>query len=158
MALRFTSDPKEITMTRSHSLKLSLFVAGVLAATSGFAAGTDKMSKEDYKAAKDKISAEYKAAKELCKPMKDNAQDVCEKEAKAKEKIAMAELDFNRTGKDADKAKLAKVKADQDYEVAKEKCEDQKGDGMMACKKEAKAMHDKAVADAKAEKKVAKAG
>jgi hypothetical protein len=143
-------------MTRSHSLKLSLFVAAMMAATSGFAA--DKMSKDDYKAAKDKITAEYKAAQELCKPMKDNAQDVCEKEAKAKEKIAMAELDFNRSGKDTDRAKLAKVKADQSYEVAKEKCEDQKGDGMMACKKEAKAMHDKAVADAKAEKKVAKAG
>ena len=38
------------------------------------------------------ISAEYKAAKELCKPMKDNAQDVCEKEAKGKEKVAKAEL------------------------------------------------------------------
>lgn len=147
-------------MTRSHSLKLSLFVAGMLAASSGFATATatDKMSKEDYKTAKDKISADYKAAKELCKPMKDNAQDVCEKEAKAKEKIAMAELDFNRTGKDADRLKLAKVKADQEYEVAKEKCEDQKGDGMMACKKDAKAAQDKALADIKADKKVAKAG
>jgi hypothetical protein len=143
-------------MTTSRSLKLSLIVAGLMAASSGFAA--DKMSKEDYKAAKDKISADYKAAKELCKPMKDNAQDVCEKEAKAKEKVAMAELDFNRSGTDGDKAKLAKVKADADYDVAKEKCEDQKGDGMMACKKEAKAVHDKAVADAKGEKKVAKSG
>ena len=143
-------------MTTSRSMKLSLIVAGLMAASSGFAA--DKMSKEDYKAAKDKISADYKAAKELCKPMKDNAQDVCEKEAKAKEKVAMAELDFNRSGTDADKAKLAKVKADADYDVAKEKCEDQKGDGMMACKKEAKAAHDKAVAAAKGEKKVAKSG
>lgn len=140
----------------TRSMKLSLLVAGLMAASAGLA--QDKMNKEDYKAAKDKISADYKAAKELCKPMKDNAQDVCEKEAKAKEKVAMAELDFNRSGKDTDRAKLAKVKADADYDVAKEKCEDQKGDGMMACKKEAKAVHDKAVADAKAEKKVAKAG
>lgn len=143
-------------MTTSRSMKLSLIVAGLMAVSSGFAA--DKMSKEDYKAAKDKITAEYKAAKELCKPMKDNAQDVCEKEAKAKEKVALAELDFNRSGKDTDRAKLAKVKADAEYDVAKEKCEDQKGDGMMACKKEAKAAHDKAVADAKGEKKVAKTG
>ena len=135
-------------MTSSRSMKLSLIVAGLMAVSSGFAA--DKMSKDDYKAAKDKISADYKAARELCKPMKDNAQDVCEKEAKAKEKIAMAELDFNRSGKDTDRVKVAQVKADQDYEVAKEKCEDLQGEAVVACKKEAKAAQDKVKADLKA--------
>lgn len=143
-------------MTTSHPLKLSLLIAGLMAFSSGFAA--DKMSKEDYKAAKDKISAEYKAAKELCKPMKDNAQDVCEKEAKAKEKIAMAELDFNRSGSDKDRVKLANVKAEQEYEVAKEKCEDKEGDAQRACKKEAKAAEDRAKAELKAAKKVATQG
>ena len=139
-----------------RSMKLSLLVAGLMAASAGFA--QDKMNKEDYKAAKDKISADYKAAKELCKPMKDNAQDVCEKEAKAKEKIAMAELDFNRSGKDTDRAKLAKVKADADYDVAKEKCEDQKGSAQHQCKKEAKAAYEAAKGMAKADKSAAKKG
>lgn len=143
-------------MTTSNPLKLSLLVAGLMAFSSGFAA--DKMSKEDYKAAKDKISAEYKAAKELCKPMKDNAQDVCEKEAKAKEKVALAELDYNRSGADNDRVKLARVKAEQEYAVAKEKCEDQQGDAQRACKKDAKAAEDKAKAELKADKKVAATG
>jgi hypothetical protein len=142
-------------MTTFRPVKASLFVACLLAFSSTYA--QDKMSKDDFKAAKDKITAEYKAAKELCKPMKDNAQDVCEKEAKAKEKIALAELDFNRTGKDSDRIKLARVKAEQDYAVAKEKCEDMKGDQQTACKKEAKAMEDKAKAELKADKKVAEA-
>ena len=30
--------------------------------------------------------ADYKAAKQTCDPMKDNAKDVCQKEAKGKEK------------------------------------------------------------------------
>lgn len=140
-------------MTRSQPVKTTLFVACLLAASSGFA--QDKMSKDDYKAAKDRITAEYKAAKELCKPMKDNAQDICEAEAKAKERVALAELDYNRTGKDSDRIKLARVKAEQDYKVSKEKCEDQQGDAQRACKKEAKAVEDKAKAELKGDRKVA---
>jgi len=143
--------PKEVNMSTLHTLKLSLLAASMFAATASFAA--DAMSKDDYKAAKDKITTEYKAAKEACDAQKGNAHDICEKEAKAKEKIAMAELDFNRSGKDGDRLKLEKVKAEQQYAVAKEKCEDMKGDEEKACKKEAKAAELKAKADIKAEKK-----
>src|SRR5215207_3318217 len=118
----------------------------------------DGMSKDAYKADKDKIEAQAKSDKKACEGMKDNAKDICQAEAKAKEKIAKAELDAkNKPGAKADE-KVRMMKAEGEYEVAKEKCEDQKGDGMVACKKDAKAAHDKAVADAKAEKKVAKAG
>jgi len=138
-------------MTTFRPLKLSVLVACLMAFSSGYAA--DKMSKDDYKAAKDKITADYKAAKSACDSQKGNAHDICEKEAQAKEKVAMAELDFNNTGKDSDRMKLEKVKAEQDYAVAKEKCEDKKGAEERACKKEAKAAEKKALADIKAEKK-----
>jgi len=145
------SNLKGVPMTTfRHPLKVSMLVACLMVFSQGYAA--DKMSKDDYKAAKDKIEAEYKAAKDLCKPLKDNAQDVCMKEAKAKEKVAIAELDFNNTGKDSDRVKLEKVKAEQDYAVAKEKCEDKKGADEKACKAEAKAAEKKALADIKAEK------
>ncbi|MBW8829589.1 MAG: hypothetical protein JF606_09195 [Burkholderiales bacterium] len=140
-------------MSPSHSLKLSLLVASMFAISSSFAA--DAMSKEDYKAAKDKITAEYKDAKKACEPLKGNANDICEKEAKAKEKIALADLDFSRSGKDADRIKAEKMKVEQQYAVAKEKCEDKKGADERACKKEAKAAEVKALSDIKAEKKVA---
>lgn len=131
-------------MTKAHSFKLSVLVASLFAVSSSFAA--DAMSKEDYKAAKDKISAEYKSAKQACDALKDNARDVCEKEATAKEKVALAELDFNRSGKDSDRIKAERVKAEQEYAVAKERCEDKKGDEERACKKEAKAAELKAKA------------
>ena len=39
------------------------------------------------------------------------------------------------------------MKAEGEYEVAKEKCEDQKGAAMAACKKDAKTAYDKVKAD-----------
>ena len=134
-------------------LKTSLMLAGLLAFSSGFAA--DQMSKDDYKAAKDQISATYKSDKAACAKMDGNAKDVCSAEAKAKEKVALADLDYKKSGKDSDRIKAAKVKAEQDYAVAKEKCEDKSVTDKGACKKEAKAAEDKAMADLKAEKKVA---
>lgn len=140
-------------MSTFHPLKTSLMVACLLAFSSSF--GADAMSKDEVKAAKDQIKATYKTDKEACDKLKGNAHELCEKEAKAKDKIALADLDAKRTGKDADRIKAAKVKAEQEYAVAKEKCEDKKGADKDACKKEAKAAEAKAMADLKAEKKVA---
>jgi hypothetical protein len=134
----------------THSLKTSLMLAGLLACSSGFAA--DQMSKDEYKSAKDQINATYKSDKAACGKMDGNAKDVCNKDAKAKEKVAMAELDAKKSGKDSDRIKAAKVKAEQDYAVAKEKCEDKGVADKGACKKEAKAAEDKAMADIKAMK------
>ena len=123
----------------------------VVALSLGFAGSAladNHMSRDAYKAAKDKIEEQAKADKKACEGMKDNAKDVCQAEAKAKEKIAKAELDAqNKPGPKADE-KVLLMKAEGAYEVAKEKCEDQK-DTAVACKREAKATYDKAKADAR---------
>ena len=62
-------------------------------ASAGFAADNTAMSKDAYKAAKDKIEAQHKADKKACDGMKDNAKDICNAEAKGKEKVAKAELE-----------------------------------------------------------------
>ena len=51
------------------------------------------MSKDEYKAQKDRISADYKAAKDKCGAMKANAKDMCTAEAKGNHEVAMAELE-----------------------------------------------------------------
>jgi hypothetical protein len=130
--------------------KTSLMLAGLLACTSGFAA--DQMSKDDYKAAKDQIKATEKADKAGCDKMDGNAKDVCSAEAKAKEKVALAELDAKKSGKESDRLKVAKVKAEEDYAIAKQKCEDKSVADKGACKKEAKAAEEKALADVKMQK------
>ena len=58
------------------------------------ASGAMAMTNAEHTAAKNQIEADYKAAKEQCKPLKDNAKDVCEKQAKGQENVAKA--DWNR--------------------------------------------------------------
>ena len=114
------------------------------------------ISGDEYKREKDRIEADAKAAKEKCKSMKDNAQDICEAEAKGNEKLAKKELDYKKNPNDKNRADVEKMKAEVAYEVAKEKCEDQKGAEQASCKKQAKAEKDRAIASAKG-KKVASA-
>jgi hypothetical protein len=104
----------------------------------------------EYRADKEKIEADYKVAKANCKTMTGNAKDVCIKQAKGDEKVAMAELEAKRTGTPHAMYEVQKAKADAIYEVAQEKCDDQKGADKSACKKQAKADKEKAIADAKA--------
>ena len=116
----------------------------------------------EHKAAKDQISADYKAAKTQCNSLMGNAKDVCEKEAKGREKIALAELDYRADASERHRHNLAKTKADAAYDVSKEKCDDLKGNPKDVCVKDAKAAHVKAleaakVADARAETNVAPA-
>ena len=111
------------------------------------------ISSDEYKREKDRVEADAKAAKANCKTMKDNAKDICEAEAKGKEKLAKKELDYRKNPNDKNRADVEKMKAEVAYEVAKEKCEDQKGAEAATCKKNAKSDKDKAMADAKANRK-----
>jgi hypothetical protein len=110
------------------------------------------ISKDEYKTEKDRIEADAKAAKKACDSMKDNAKDICQAEAKGKEKLAKKELDYKKNPNDKNRADVEKMKAEVAYEIAKEKCEDQKGAEMMSCKKQAKADKDSAMAAAKGKK------
>lgn len=120
----------------------------------GYAAN---LSKDEYKAGKDRIEAAYKADKEACKSLGGNAKDVCMKEAEGKEKTAKAELEYSHTGKASDQNKIAMARADASYEVAKEKCDDLAGNAKDVCVKDAKAAHTKGMADAKMADKVSDA-
>lgn len=130
-----------------------------IAACCAFAAGTaSAMTKDEYKAQKDRVSADYKAAMELCKPMTGNASDICKVQAKGGEKVARAELEaqYQPTPSHDEKARLAH--ADAAYALAKEKCDDQNGNAKAVCRKDAKAAYVSAKADAKVSKAVVENG
>jgi hypothetical protein len=133
-----------------NNLKSSLCIAALLALPLGSAMAMDKAQ---YKAEKERISAAEKADKKACDSLSGNAKDVCIQEAKAKDKIAKAELEATHSGKPRDQEKLAKARAEAAYDVAKEKCDDKTGNEKDVCVKEAKAAKDKAEADIKASKK-----
>jgi hypothetical protein len=141
-----------------NRLKLDI---SVIALAIGFAfssgAMAQSMSKNDYKAGKDKIAAEYKSAKAGCVPLSGNASDICKAETKGKEEVALAELEasYKPTRKAHYKARVAKAEAD--YSVAKERCDDLSGNAKDVCVKQAKAAEVTAKADAKTQMKTSDA-
>ncbi len=110
-------------------------------------------TKAEYKAGNDKISAEVKAAKAGCASLSGNANDICVVEAKGIEKVARAELEasYKPTTKNFYEVRIAKAEAD--YGVAKEKCDELSGNTKDVCVKEAKALQTTAKAEAKAQLK-----
>ena len=116
------------------------------------ASGAMAMTNAEHTAAKNQIETEYKAAKEQCKPLKGNAKDVCEKQAKGQENVAKAELESRRNPSPKNSEKALIAKADADYDIAKEKCDDLKGDAKDVCVKDAKAAHVHGVEAAKVNK------
>jgi hypothetical protein len=130
-----TSPPQGTTM---NTLKFT-----VIALALGFAfsasAMAEGMSKQDYKAGKDKIAVEYKSAKAACSPLSGNPKDICVAEAKGKEKVAKAELEASYKPSDKTHYQALVAKAEADYAVAKEKCDDLAGNAKDVCVKEAKA-------------------
>ena len=138
-------------MNKLSQIKFAALVAAVLMLPAAQAAD---MSKVDYKASKARISADYKTDKTACAAMAANAKDICTQEAKAKEKVALAELEYSYTGKAADQNKVLVAKANTTYAVAKERCDDKAGNDKDVCVKEAKAVQTKALADAKMGKQI----
>ena len=110
------------------------------------------------KAEHDRIEADYKAAKAKCSPMKGHEKEVCEADAKGKEKVAKAELDAKTNPSEHNQRKVKEAKAEADYDVAKEKCDDMKGKEKSACEKEAKAQHERAKAEFKSDKSASRGG
>lgn len=141
-------------MNTFETLKAAVLAASLLALPSAYAA---TMTKADHQAGKTRIGADYKADKVACARQAANAKDICLQEAKAKEKVALAELEYAHTGKSGDRNKVAVVKAESAYAVAKERCDDKSGNAKDVCVKEAKAVEVKALADAKMGKEIGEA-
>ena len=110
-----------------------------IASTCLIAGQAGAMTQDEYKVAKEKIEADYKVDKASCDSLKGNANDVCEKEAKGKENVAKAELEQQYKPSDRNSRNVKEEKVKAAYEVAKEKCDDMRGESKSACEKQAKA-------------------
>jgi hypothetical protein len=130
-----------------------LLVAGVAFGTAHAAT----MSRDDYRAARARIDAEYRDARAACDRLVDRGREVCRAEAAGKERVARAELEFNRSGDPNDAMRLALARADARYDVARERCAARAGADRTTCESDAKAQHAKAVADARLDRRIAEA-
>ena len=124
-----------------------------------FSAGAmaENLSKEEYKAQKDGIAADFKAGKAACGSYAANAKDICMAEANGKQKVAKAELEARNQPTSKTRYEARTARAEAGYAVAMEKCDDLAGNGKDVCVKEAKAAQTAAKADAKAQMKTSDA-
>lgn len=127
-------------------------------ALAGLAGGASaNITQPAYAAAKDELKTLYKAEKDGCSSMTGNAKDVCVERAKGHEKVAMAHLEYQRTGSTKDRNNYLEARFDAQYKLAKEACDGKAGNVKDVCMADAKAAHDKAKADLKANKAIAAA-
>jgi hypothetical protein len=138
------------------SLKKSVLALsiGLAFATGALAA---EMSKDAYKAEKEKIAVEYKAATARCASHAGNAKDICLVEAKGKEKVALAETEDRLASTRKSRYEVAVAKAEATYALANEHCDDKAGNVKDVCVKEAKSAEATAKADAKAQLEISDA-
>jgi len=139
-----------------NKFNLTVLSAAFCLAMSTNAIGST-MSKTEYKAAKENISAKYKSDETACQAMIGNAKDICIEEAKGGENVAKAELKANYSPSDKHQYNVRVAKADAAYAIAKEKCDDIAGNAKDVCRKEAESTHVTAKANAKLAEKTADA-
>jgi osmotically-inducible protein OsmY len=132
--------------TLTISTTRTLAVAIALAFSAGAAA--QAMSKTDHKTARDGIAADYKSAIAACASQSGNAKDICKAEAKGKRNVARAELEARVSPSDKNQRAVTVAKAKADYAVAREKCDDKRGDEKKLCISAAKSAEPRTMGDA----------
>jgi len=128
-------------------------IAFAVATTIGYSAiGHAALSKEERKAEQDRISAELKSAKESCAKLSGNAKDICVAEANGAGKVAKAELEARDKGTTRAQSQARIARAEADYAVARERCDDAAGNVKDVCLQDAKAALARGKADAKVDR------
>ncbi|MBK6567949.1 hypothetical protein [Candidatus Aalborgicola defluviihabitans] len=132
----------------------AVFAALLLITTASMAA---TVTPAQYKTSKADIVAKYKQEKTTCKALSGNAKDICNEQAKGSENVAKAELLEEYQPSVKHRYAMRMARADADYAVAKEKCDDAAGNVKDVCRKEAKSVYVTAKADAKVAEKTSEA-
>jgi hypothetical protein len=148
-----------VLASNGKTMKRPTLTAVAAAISLAFSAGAiaQGMSKAEHKATKEKIESEYKSAKAGCAPLLANANDICMAQATGRKNVALAELAAAYKPGEQARYDVRIAKADADYSVASERCDDRAGNAKDVCLKEAKAVQTAAKADAKAQMKTADA-
>lgn len=113
---------------------LVLLAGSLLAGSAGAA-----MTREQFRAEMDRAQGSYRAAWNGCKPLKGNAKDVCQAEARGAYAVAKAELEVQRKATPRNNDKVKTKRAETALRVESEKCDDMRGNAREVCRKEAKA-------------------
>lgn len=132
-------------------------VALAVGLTLSVGAMAQAMTKVQYRSGQTDIGTEYKLAKAACASFAGNAKDLCQVQARGKERIARAELNARFAPSEEAGYKVRVARAEADYALSREKCDDLAGNVKDVCTKEARAIAVTAKANALAHMKTAKA-
>jgi hypothetical protein len=138
------------TTSKKHLIGLALALG--IGAAAADAAPEGAMGTEAFEAAQARVEAQAKAQRKACGRLEGLAKDVCEAEARGREKIALARLEAQRTpGPEAEK-NIKFAKAEADYAIAKQRCRALKERAKDSCTARAKHDREAAIRLAKVEK------
>ena len=138
------------------TFKPHLMTAAIVAATV-FWGTASALTNADVKLENDRIADRFSTDKADCRDLKANAKDICMARAKGTNAVLKAELDVRRSDTPKSRYNLRIARAEAEYNVASEKCDDLAGHPKNVCVKDAKAALTAAKADAKADMKVGEA-
>jgi hypothetical protein len=125
-----------------------LGIATAVAILTCGAAAAAPMTKEEYKANKARIAAEYTVDRQKCGSRHGNAADLCIARAHGARDASKAELAaaYKPSPRANYDAAIARAKAA--YAIAKEECDNKKGEPRKVCQSEAKAAQQRAKTEA----------
>jgi putative transposon-encoded protein len=135
-----------LVATLAGALLVSVTAFGISAAVDS---PRSLMAPTDYSAAKKAIEADAHAAAAKCRDLESAARDLCKAEVRADERVRKAELEaqYRGTVTAAAEVKLAKAKAD--YDVARARCADHRGEDKVSCLRSARSERTRALEAAK---------
>lgn len=140
-------------MNSLKKMRLAGFAMFLALAAAGPALADGGMSKDALDAAEERIEKQAKAAAKACGALKGNAKDICQAEAKGREKVARAQLEAQYAPGPETEREAKDAKAEADYAVAKERCDDARSkEAKKTCLRQAKSALEAAVRLAKVEK------
>lgn len=93
----------------------------------------------DSKTSEEQIKEEYKADRIVCGSMSGNAKEICIAEAKGREKVSKVEFIDRKKNTAKSRYDVLMTKAQVNFEVAEERCDEYTGSKKVVCLNQAKA-------------------
>ena len=140
-------------MKRSTILVTALLAAGLSVAALGIRAAVDTprtlMSPDIHQSLKREVEASTRLALAKCREVSGVERDVCKAQARAAERVALADLAARYHGTHAALEEAALVRAKASFDVAKVRCTAKSAEARVDCLKEAREERNRLLAEAR---------
>jgi hypothetical protein len=145
--------PRSRPMKRSTVFVAAFLAAGLSVAALGIRAAVDTprtlMSPDIHQSLKRELEASARLALAKCRDVTGTERDVCKAEARAAERVALADLSARYHGTYAAQEEAASARAKASFDVAKVRCTAKSADARVDCLKEARDERNRKLAESR---------